>query len=183
MRTWNQHIDDITQKFIESFSELSSEQMNWKPDPNTWSIAQNIDHLIVINSSYFTVIDSIRKGTHKLPFLSKIGFIVSLFGNTILKSVHPARKKKIKTFAMWEPGTRNIAEGILERFQQKQSELKILIENSKDLVDKGVIISSPANRNIVYKLEKAFEIIVTHEQRHFQQAKEVLDLLKKETVY
>jgi hypothetical protein len=35
----------------------------------------------------------------------------------------------------------------------------------------------------VYKLEKAFEIIVTHEQRHFQQAKEVLDLLKKETVY
>ena len=84
---------------------------------------------------------------------------------------------------MWEPGTRNIAEGILERFQQKQSELKILIENSKDLVDKGVIISSPANKNIVYKLEKAFEIIVTHEQRHFQQAKEVLDLLKKETVY
>jgi len=97
--------------------------------------------------------------------------------------VHPARKKKIKTFAMWEPGRSNISEGILERFEEKQSELKILIENSKDLVDKGVIISSPANKNIVYKLEKAFEIIVTHEQRHFQQAKEVLDLLKKETVY
>jgi len=54
MRDWNQHIDDITQKFIESFGELSSEQMNWKPDPNTWSIAQNIDHLIVINTYYFT---------------------------------------------------------------------------------------------------------------------------------
>lgn len=89
----------------------------------------------------------------------------------------------MKTFAVREPARSNIEEGILERFQEKQSELKIVIENSKQLLDKGVIISSPANKNIVYKLEKAFEIMITHEQRHFDQAKEVLNLLKKETVY
>ena len=48
-----------------------------------------------------------------------------------------------------------------------------MIENSRDLVEKGTIISSPANKNIGYKLETAFEIIVTHEQRHFEQSKEV----------
>ncbi len=56
-----------------------------------------------------------------------------------------------------------------------QSNLKELIESSKDLVEAGVVISSPANKNIVYKLEKAFDIIIIHEQRHLEQAKEVLD--------
>src|SRR5690348_1013823 len=111
MRTWNKQIDDITQKFTESFAQLDSAQLNWKPRPGTWSIAQNIDHLIVINTSYFAVIDSVRKGTYKPPFLSRMGFMVSFLGNMILKSVHPERKKKMKTFAIWEPGKSNINEG------------------------------------------------------------------------
>ena len=86
----------------------------------------------------------------------------------------------MKTFPIWEPTKSEIPEGILERFKNHQLDLKDLIKNSMDLVDKGVIISSPANKNIVYKLEKAFDIIVTHEQRHYEQAKEVNQLLKKE---
>ena len=73
-----------------------------------------------------------------------------------------------------------IPNGILDRFKEHQSDLKKIIENSKDLVEKGRIISSPANKNIIYKLEIAFEIIVTHEKRHFEQSKEVLRLMKKE---
>ncbi len=38
--------------------------------------------------------------------------------------------------------------------------------------------TSPANKNIIYTLETAFDIIVTHEQRHLAQAKEVLEMLK-----
>jgi len=54
-----------------------------------------------------------------------------------------------------------------------------MIAGCSDLLDKGTIISSPANKNIVYKLEMAFDIITTHEQRHFEQAKEVLAVLPK----
>jgi hypothetical protein len=50
------------------------------------------------------------------------------------------------------------------------------IEEAKELVAKGTVIASPANKNIVYKLETAFDIIVSHEQRHLEQAKEVLVL-------
>lgn len=182
MEKWITQIDETTKFFCEAFGELSIEQLNWKPDPDTWSIAQNIDHLIVINETYFPIIDSIQKGTYKTPFLSKIGFIVSFFGDVILKAVQPDRKKKMKTFPIWEPARSNVWIGILERFKEHQSELKKMIENSKDSVDKGVVISSPANRNIVYKLEKAFDIIVTHEQRHFEQSKEVLQLLKENEI-
>ncbi|MEM6842879.1 MAG: DinB family protein [Bacteroidota bacterium] len=180
MKKWIEQIDKTTQGFIESFSDLDSEQLNWKPNSATWSIAQNIDHLIVVNTTYFPVLRSVREGTYQAPFLAKIGFMVSFFGNTVLKAVQPDRKKKVKTFPAWEPTGSTISADILDRFKSHQLELREWIKSSQDLVDKGVVISSPANKNIVYKLEKAFEIIITHEQRHYEQAKEVYQLLDRE---
>ena len=180
MNNWTDDIDKTTQDFHERFGALNSEQLNWKPDAATWSIAQNLDHLIVINESYFPVIESIRKGTYKGSFLGRIGFVVRFFGRTVLNAVQPDRKKKIKTFLIWEPTESQIPDGILDRFIKHQSELKIVIEDSQDLIEKGTVISSPANRNLVYKLETAFDIMVTHEQRHLEQSKEIFQLLKTE---
>ena len=115
MENWNEQVERNTQRFIETFSGLSFEQLNWKPNSETWSIAQNIDHLIIINNTYFPVIDALRNGTHKPPFLAKLGFIVSLFGRTVLKAVQPNRKKKMKTFPIWEPTKSEIPIGILDR--------------------------------------------------------------------
>lgn len=171
-------IDDITNSFKAAFGNLSAEQLNWKPNAQTWSIAQNIDHLIVINESYYPVIESVRKGTYKLPLMGKIGFMVNSMGKMILNAVEPTREKKIKTFPIWEPSKSSIGPDILNRFEKHQEELKKIIASSKDLVEKGVVISSPANKNIVYKLGTAFDIMITHEQRHLEQAKEVLSQLK-----
>ena len=43
---WKKQIEKNTQDFIENFGALTEEELNWKPDPKTWSIAQNICHLI-----------------------------------------------------------------------------------------------------------------------------------------
>lgn len=174
MEKFTDEINTITRQFRKTFDTCTNEQLNWKPDPSTWSIAQNIDHIVVINNSYVPMIDAVRNGRYKRPFIGRIGFLVSFFGDFILKGVNPDRKKKMKTFPIWEPAQSDVPDGILDRFEQHQENLKALIENSADLVANGVVISSPANRNIVYTLEKAFEIIITHEKRHFEQAKEVL---------
>ncbi len=179
MNDWINQIDKTTTEFQQLFNELSWEELNWKPNPSTWSIAQNIDHLIVINKSYFPILTNLKSGNLKLSFLGKIGFMVSFFGKLILKSVEPSRKKKIKTFPIWEPSKSNISGNILTQFSTHQDELKQKILEAKDLIKEGAIIYSPANKNIVYKLETAFDIIVIHEQRHLEQAKEVLSQLKK----
>ncbi|CAZ97441.1 Putative protein [Zobellia galactanivorans] len=51
------------------------------------------------------------------------------------------------------------------------------------MIEKGCIISSPANKNIVCRLETAFDIIVTHEQRHFEQLKETYQLMAQQSSY
>jgi DinB superfamily len=177
MKNWTTTLDNITQQFLTEFGELTSEQLNWKPNSSTWSIAQNIEHLIVVNETYYPVLSSLKSGTYKTPFIAKIGFIVSFLGKTVLKAVQPDRHKKMKTFPIWEPNDSKVSDDILKRFEVHQNELKQKMENAKGFIEKGIIISSPANRNIVYKLETAFDIIVAHEQRHFEQAKEVLNLL------
>jgi hypothetical protein len=176
---WTAQIDKTTEAFKTTFGGLTIEQLNAKPDANTWSIAQNMDHLIVINETYYPVIKAVRDGTYKPPFMGKLSFMVNFLGNFILTSVQPDRKKKIKTFPIWEPSKSAIGSDILTRFEKHQEALKKLITTNADLIEKGTVISSPANKNIVYTLEKAFDIIVAHEQRHFEQANELLPLVTK----
>jgi len=181
MKKWTAELDNITEHFITDFGALSTGQLNWKPNQQTWSIAQNIEHLIVVNETYYPVLASLNAKTYKTPFIGKIGFMVSFLGKTVLNAVKPNRKKKMKTFSIWEPSKSEIKYDILKRFESHQTELKQKIVASKELVEKGTVISSPANRNIVYKLETAFDIIVSHEQRHLEQAREILQLQTKNT--
>ena len=169
---WTNQIDATTSDFQNHFGNLTEAELNWKPDSKTWSVAQNLHHLMVINKTYFPVIDAVRNTRYKTPWIGKINFMVNFFGNTILKSVSPDRKRKMKTFPLWEPSAGTIEKDILKKFASHQDELKALIVSSSDLLDQGKIISSPANKNIVYTLKCAFDIIVTHERRHLEQAKE-----------
>lgn len=176
---WIRRLDEITKSFKTEFGDLTIEALNWKPNNHVWSIAQNIHHIIVLNESYYTIIKAIREGNYQIPVIGKIDLIVNFLGKTLLKAVQPDRRKKMKTFSMWEPSENQISEDIVNKFVNHQADLQALIKNSEDLLIARAVISSPANKYIVYKLETAFDIIVTHEQRHFEQAKEVLIELKK----
>ncbi len=177
---WIDQIDETTTGFKAAFEHLNEEALNWKPAPDKWSIAQNIDHLITIDTSYFPIIQAAEEESLKLPFISRIGLIVKGFGKMILGSVKPDRSRPSKTFPVWEPSSSNIDGSIVLDFEFHQRDLKILIERSIPLLLRGIIIHSPANKNIVYTLKDAFEIIVTHQKRHLAQAKEVLQLMPED---
>jgi len=65
----------------------------------------------------------------------------------------------------------------LQKFEQHHQELKKVITESEELIKAKTVISSPANKNIVYYLDKAFDIMVAHEQRHLNQAKEAMEFV------
>jgi len=179
---WIIEIDGITESFKNEFGGLTIEELNFKASPDTWSIARNIDHLLVINRTYYPVIEAVRENRHSLPWHGRFKFLVNWFGKVILESVSPDRRRKMKTFPLWQPATSQIPGNILETFEDHQHALKDLILSSEDLLARGAVITSPANRNIVYTLAKAFDIIVTHEKRHFEQAKEVKACLPANSV-
>lgn len=121
---WKAHIDQNTNLVQELFSKIPEQQLNFQPNTQTWSIAQNLEHLIVINESYYPILNELHSYEYSAPFQAKFKFLVNFFGNFVLKSVEPSRRKKMKTFPIWEPKNSSEAHGIIERFIQHQEELK-----------------------------------------------------------
>src|SRR4051794_28121788 len=100
---WHREIENIANDFVNRFGTLSTEELNWKPNSQSWSIAQNIDHLIRVNETYFLIVAAIENDNYKVPFIARFSFVTNFFGKFILKVVEPERRKKIKTFSIWQP--------------------------------------------------------------------------------
>ena len=177
MLKWTNELDQITESVKNEFGQLSGEVLNAKPSPEQWSIAQCIDHLIVINETYYPIFKQLHEGTFKTPFMGRLGFYVRWMGNMILQYVEPTRNKKSKTQGIWEPSTTEIDPGIIEKFADHQEQLKKHLQSCSSFIDAGTVIHSPASKAIVYTLEQTFDIIVSHEKRHLNQAREVLSII------
>ena len=174
---WTHPLKDIAQTIKTTFGSLSTDQLNWKPNSETWSIGQNIDHLIVINSTYFPVFKALQGGNYKTPFVGKIRPLVRFFGNMVLNGVQPDAPKKIKTFPIWEPSHSAVPGDIVDQFQNHQNALISQIVAAQPFLAPPIVIASPASSFIVYTLPTAFDIIVAHERRHLLQAKKILGMM------
>lgn len=175
---WTLHIDKVTADFFREFGSLTSSDLAWKPNLASWSIAQYIDHLMMINNTYVPIVGSLRAGQYKQPLLARLGFIVDQSTRFIMDSVECDPINRMKTFANLRLVHGNNYENILETFARHQDFLKQLVTDSYELLDKQVVIYSPGSRLIFYKLSTAFDVIVAQEKRHFEEAIEVLKLLQ-----
>ncbi len=168
---WTLALEENTIEYAAAFGGLSGVQLNWKPGADRWSIGQIIDHVITTNSAYFPVIDGLHAGTYTPHFAAKFQFLVNFFGKTILRSVQPETQHKTKTLPPFEPRQSGIPEDIVGKFAWHQARLIREIGGAASILDK--VVSSPASRIVVYRLDRAFDILVAHERRHLVQAKAV----------
>ncbi|MDN3670292.1 DinB family protein [Echinicola jeungdonensis] len=181
IKNWQQDIQEITASFKDSFQSLDVETLHMKPDAKTWSIAENIQHLIVLNESYFPIFRQLEKGNYSKPFIGNFGFLTKALGKMILKSVAPENHKKFKTLPIWIPSKYEVPENkeLLDQFEKHQKNLSRWIGQLKPFLENKQVIHSPANRLIAYPLELAINIIISHEKRHYNQAFHLLEEIKK----
>ena len=111
-------LDSITDDFRNSFAGLSHAQLNWRPSPDSWSVAQCIDHLIKSNDEVRPVIDAKIAGAKNSTWES-ISPFSGFFGRLLKKSLSSDKRKfKAPVTAIVPPS--EIDEGILERFVETQ---------------------------------------------------------------
>jgi hypothetical protein len=175
---WLKQIDEITLAVTESYGKMDEKDLNWQPSVNEWSIAQNLDHLITLNESYFPVWSQMRDGSIRKPFHAYFGFITRYFGKMILKAAHPETRTHMKTLEVWEPAEGPFPPTIIDRFSSHQQKLKEEIEASEEPIAKGAIMASPAKPFVVYRIDTAIEILIQHERRHLVQMERVKAMLE-----
>ncbi len=166
----------ITKNVETLFGGLNFEQLNWKPNAKSWSVAQCFEHLIVTNNLYFPAIQKVIDGKHRNNFFSKIPLAVDLIAVLMKNSLNPEQKRKMKTFKIFEPSASNVSETIIEDFAENQLKLIEMIEACIDFDVHNIKIAEPLSVALNLRLEDAFEILVMHEKRHFLQAESVRKL-------
>ena len=154
---------------------LSSAQLNWKPNAETWSIGEVVDHIITSNRAYFGRLENVVPGAKKAGKLEKAAFKSGWLGKDFIKRMQPGAKK-IKTFKVFEPRFSDHSPEILKELQENQEQFREWIEKCRGLDLNRIKIKSPLSGMIRFRLGDALNILVTHQARHTQQAKSVLEI-------
>ncbi|HEV3224264.1 MAG TPA: DinB family protein [Puia sp.] len=174
---WNKDIDKVTEKFSDSFGSLTGSQLNHKPNPNVWSIAQNIYHIILLNNSYFECFDEIKRGNHLLPQVDAMEQFAIDSLETIRPYASTARPKKANTWDKWQPSITNIDFKILKIFRDHQSVFKIHIKELQEFNLNQTFVKYPGDTNLIFSLDECINFLIEHENRHWIQANEVKHVL------
>jgi hypothetical protein len=157
------------------FGGLTKEQLNWKPAPERWSVAQCFDHLMTSNSGYLPIIDSVVNGHKKSSVWQKLPLLPGLWGKMLIKSLDPKQARKIKAPKKFQPAQSDVSGSIINDFSAQQRQLIEKIKATENLDLERIVITSPVASFVAYSLMDAYRIIVVHERRHFQQAQRVTE--------
>ena len=158
-----------------TFGRLTPEQINWKPSDEQWSVGQCFDHLIVTNRMLFPTLKKIVKGEKKKTLYERMPLLPSLFGRLFIKSINPESARKLKAPKAFKPSSSQISSTVVEDFVNQQKRVVKYMRATEGLDLESIVVTSPVSKLVIYNLLDAYTIIVTHERRHFMQAKRVME--------
>lgn len=159
------------------FGSLSTGQLNWKPNADSWSVAQCFEHLIKINSTYFETFDRIATGKYVPSTWGKFSPLSGLFGKLLIKNLSPGYPRKLKAPVKARPANSDLGGDIIAKFTEHQADLISRIESvPTDINLEKLIITSPLAGFVTYSLADALTILTVHERRHFEQAERVMEM-------
>ncbi len=168
----------IKDEVWETFGKLSGEQLNMKPSSVEWSMAQCFEHLNTTNKLYILHIEKVANGKHVNNWFSKIPFISTKIGDLLKKAVSPDSVKKQKAPGIFAPSNSDITESIISVYCSNQEKFISFMDSVKDLDTSKIKIPSPISSAVNLWFNDVCEIIILHDQRHFNQAKRVLEFVE-----
>jgi hypothetical protein len=157
------------------FGHLSTEQLNWKPSPESWSAGQCFDHLVVAHEEMLSRIERRLRAGEKPAFFEKIPLLPRLFGSVVVNAVAPETARKIKNPGIFDPAKGHVAPDVVEKFLANQEKVAASMTASENIDLEKTIMTSPVAVFVTYSVLDGYRVIVGHGQRHLDQAKRVTE--------
>ncbi|MGB0868554.1 MAG: DinB family protein [Flavobacteriales bacterium] len=161
---------------IETYSTLSEKQLNWKPNNESWSILECIEHLNRYGSFYIPEIENrIKQAKGKASSVFNSNWLGRYFSKSVAYS---SELKKMKTFKSMNPIHSTLNASVLQTFITQQDDLINLLNQAKSVNLDKTKTSITISKLIKLKLGDTFRVVIYHNQRHIEQAKRNLELYK-----
>jgi DinB superfamily len=153
---------------------LTDAQLNWKPAPNSWSIAQCLEHLAVTSERdepYVT--DAIARGRIKNSTNLPVAYRPTLFGGWLIKQLLPTATRRIPAPKIFRPAESSDIEGAIERFLRQQDQFLSLVSDARGVDYNRTRLRSAVTPFMRFSLADAFVMTVVHARRHLAQIQRV----------
>jgi uncharacterized damage-inducible protein DinB len=173
----DQNLDQLKACFI----DLSEEQKKWKTSENSWSILEIFAHLNHYAKYYHSTFKNKIVNTRFTK--PSENFISSPLGRSAWKSMKLGNanniKRKFKAPKSYNPiiNPTLVKGNDIEMFENNLAELNELITLSQNVNLRKVKIAISVSKIIRLKLGDALLFVVYHNQRHIQQALNLLNNL------
>jgi hypothetical protein len=154
--------------------DLTEEQLNWKPAPDRWSIAQCLDHLALTTEKfdpYFTV--AIARAREQWPASSAPKYRPTRMGGWLIRQLVPEAAKKVPSPKVFRPAETVAIDGALNHFLKAQTNFLGFVRLAEGVDYNKTRLRSPVTFLMRYSLADAFVITAVHGQRHLGQARRV----------
>jgi hypothetical protein len=162
----------------EQIAVLTENQKSWKLNESSWSINEVFAHLNEYAKYYHTsFITRIDKTRFRTP---RINFISSPLGKSAWQSMKLGNaknvKRKFKTLKAYNPiyDLTLLSGSEIAEFEKGQLELLDIIEKSREVSLRKVKIPISISTLIRFRLGDALLFVVYHNERHVQQALNVI---------
>jgi hypothetical protein len=151
---------------------LSAAQMNWRPQPGKWSIAQNLAHLN-FGYPYFDTIASSIAGARAKGIVGNGPFRYGWLSNWIVKSQEPPPKRKFKAAKAYTASPDVDAAKAVADYLRMAARLTELIQEADGLDLARAKTPFGPLKWIKIPLGARLAHLTTHDRRHLWQAEQV----------
>jgi hypothetical protein len=175
-----QTISEENKMFVsKKLTHLSADQLNWKPNNSVWSLNEIFAHLNEYASFYHA---SFEKVIGKTRFRTPTqNFISSPLGGAAWKSMKLGKaknvKRKFKALAIYNPSLNPslVTDIDKDTFLTGQNDLIRILDLAKLINIRKAKTALSISKIIKFRLGDAMCFVVYHNQRHIQQAQNLLD--------
>ncbi len=146
--------------------KLSDEQLNFKPDAETWSVAECVKHIAISENFIWQIMDGALKTAPDPSKRSEVQVT-----DEQVKMFLEDRSQKVKTFPNLEPETKNTsAKQALKDFRaSRKNHISFVRKTQEDLRNR--YYEFPFGKTDVYQV---LLFLSAHTRRHTKQIKELM---------
>lgn len=152
---------------------LSVSQLAWKPEPESWSIAECFDHLNTVGFLLMPRLEESVRAGRREKVMADGPFTYGILGRWFIRALQPSAKRRRKTSVLYKPSELSEPRAVLQRFEELQGSLLELLRSADGLDLVRIRVTSPINSLFRFSLGVWFAATVAHEQRHLAQAERV----------
>jgi uncharacterized damage-inducible protein DinB len=166
----NENIQTIEEKF----THLSNDQLNWKPRQDYWNIREVFAHLYEFAKYYHS---AFSKKIDTTRFVEPTeNFVSSPLGKSMWSAMKLGNaknvKRKMKSHKLYNPTIvpSIVTETVVQDLLTSQHELLKIINRAKGINIRKAKIKLANNNVIKFRIGDALLYVIYHNQRHIQQA-------------